>query len=394
MDYYIKEFVDYLQYIKIINEESVSLFINVYNGIISSLNKNPENNKLINDKSLNSIFTNTSPSKYDVIIRTIYEYLTSLNENQFKILSKGIIDGYNENKNKIKSKYCFRLLEIYQNKDIKYYIKKWKKNILNRKKEEKTRNDSNNFSNQYSSKTSNNQNLKPNKKYLDKSNITKIINEKKKENVIKTKDFISRQEKFYQKLQKSREKAYTKNEEEMQLLCSFSPKLNTNNPNIKSKYQSTPNQKNERLKTANSINSNNINNINNYNHNNNNRITSPNNSKLISQRLYNEYTKIQNRKRELQKEIDNERGITFKPKSFTTNSGYNIESNFGERNKKLLEERQNFAFVYDYLRQKKYNEGKIGKKSDDLLQNYLMSNNYSNNNYNELLPDLPNNEED
>ena len=79
-----------------------------------------------------------------------------------------IIDGYNENKNKIKSKYCFRLLEIYQNKDIKYYIKKWKKNILNRKKEEKTRNDSNNISNQFSSKTSNNQNLKPNKKYLDK----------------------------------------------------------------------------------------------------------------------------------------------------------------------------------------------------------------------------------
>ena len=37
---------------------------------------------------------------------------------------------------------------------------------------------------------------------------------------------------------------------------------------------------------------------------------------------------------------------------------------------------------------------KLEKKSDDLLQNYLMSNNYSNNNYNELLPDLPNNEED
>ena len=65
----------------------------------------------------------------------------------------------------------------------------------------------------------------------------------------------------------------------------------------------------------------------------------------------------------------------------------NIESNFGERNKKLLEERQNFAFVYDYLRQKKYNEGKIGKKSNDLLSNYLLSNNYSNNNYNDLLSD-------
>ena len=166
MDYYIKEIIDYLQYIKLINEESVSSFVNVYNGIINSLNKNPENNKLINDKSLNSIFTNTSPSKYDIIIRTIYEYLTSLQENQLKILSKGIIDGYNENKNKIKSKYCFRLLEIYQNKDIKYYIKKWKKKILDKKKEENRRNESNNFSNQYSSKTSNNQNLNLQKKNI------------------------------------------------------------------------------------------------------------------------------------------------------------------------------------------------------------------------------------
>ena len=74
-------------------------------------------------------------------------------------------------------------------------------------------------------------------------------------------------------------------------------------------------------------------------------------------------------------------------KSYTSNSGYTIESNFGERNKKLLEERQNFAFVYDYLRQKKYNEGKIGKKSDDLLQNYLMNNNNKYTNYNELLPE-------
>ena len=39
----------------------------------------------------------------------------------------------------------------------------------------------------------------------------------------------------------------------MQLLCSFSPKLNTNNPNIKSKYQSTPNQKNERLNEFNKL---------------------------------------------------------------------------------------------------------------------------------------------
>ena len=69
-------------------------------------------------------------------------------------------------------------------------------------------------------------------------------------------------------------------------------------------------------------------------------IPTPNNSKIISERLYNDYYKIQRRKVELQKEIGNQRGITFKTKSYTTNSGYTIESNFGERNKKLLEERK------------------------------------------------------
>ena len=366
MDKYIKEFIDYLQYIKFINEESVSSFLNVYNTVIKSVSEKENNNSeknLQKEKSLNSIFSNTSLSEYEIIIRTIYEYLVSLNQNQLKILSKGLIDAYNENKNKIKKKYTLRLLEIYDNKELKYYLKKWNKITFSKRKEIKNRNQLNNLNTDYSIKSSLNSNIRKKQKLFDKSNINKLISEKKKENEIIANDFISRQEKYYQKLQKSREKAFTKNEEEMQLLCSFSPKLNTNNPNIKSKYQLISNQKNERLKTSNSNNINNTNyNINNYNNNNSNRVTSPNNSKLISQRLYNEYTKIQNRKRELQKEIDNERGITFKPKSFTTNSGYNIESNFGERNKKLLEERQNFAFVYDYLRQKNIMKGKLEKK--------------------------------
>ena len=132
----------------------------------------------------------------------------------------------------------------------------------------------------------------------------------------------------------------------MQLLCSFSPRLNNKNLNIKSKYQSPMIPKKTKSKTSVSSN----------------RITSPNNnSKIISERLYNDYSKMQRRKVELQKEIDYQREITFKPKSYTSNSGYTIESNFGERNKKLLEERQNFAFVYDYLRQKNIMKGKLGK---------------------------------
>ena len=397
---FIKEFLDYLKYIGFLDDESIITFISVYNAVITGINqkiKNPPEQKLNEDKSLNNIFTNTSPSEYEIIIRTIFDYISSLSPNQLKILSKGIIDGYNENKNKIKNKFTFRLLEIYQNMDLKNALKKWannkKKDIKNEYYYNKNSNNYNiNNYNNYNNNNNNNnndyysQNLKninsksPNekKKYIDKRSINKLINEsRKKELEGITQNFINRQEKYYNKIQKNREKAYHKNEEEMQLLCSFSPKLNTKNLNIKSKYQSPLTSKRQNSKNSLSTN----------------RITSPNNnSKIISERLYNEYSKMQRRKIELQKEIDNQRGITFKPKSYTTNSGYTIDSNFGERNKKLLEERQNFAFVYDYLRQKKYNEGKIGKKNDDLLQNYIINNNNKYNNFEELLPD--NNEMD
>ena len=421
MENYIKEFLDYLKYIKFLNDESVITFISVYNAVITGINqkiKNPPEQKLYDDKSLNNIFTNPTPSEYEIIIRTIFDYISSLSPNQLKVLAKGIIDGYNENKNKIKYKFTFRLIEIYENNSIKYYLKKWintlkkekdneilnvnieknnnynnnnnsnnipnynnenynkniNNNIPNYNKENYNQNNNNNIPNYNNNNQNNNlQNKNENKKVLYKANINKILYENKKRELEGiTRDFIDRQEKYYTKIQKNREKAYYKNEEEMQLLCSFSPRLNNKNLNIKSKYQSPMIPKKTKSKTSVSSN----------------RITSPNNnSKIISERLYNDYSKMQRRKVELQKEIDNQRGITFKPKSYTTNSGYTIESNFGERNKKLLEERQNFAFVYDYLRQKKYNEGKIGKKSDDLLQNYLMNNNNKYTNYNELLPE-------
>ena len=56
----------------------------------------------------------------------------------------------------------------------------------------------------------------------------------------------------------------------------------------------------------------------------------------------------------------------------------------------VLEDRQNFAFVYDYLRQKKINEDSIGGGyPNQLIYHYLQGNNEIKNNlgYNELLPD-------
>ena len=66
MDKYIKEFIDYLQYIKFINEESVSSFLNVYNTVLKSVSEKENNNSeqnLQKEKSLNSIFSNTSLSE-------------------------------------------------------------------------------------------------------------------------------------------------------------------------------------------------------------------------------------------------------------------------------------------------------------------------------------------
>ena len=86
-----------------------------------------------------------------------------------------------------------------------------------------------------------------------------------------------------------------------------------------------------------------------------------------------------------------ERGITFKPKSYTNKSkNYKIEGNFNERNKKLLEDRQNFAFVYDYLRQKEIDENLVsGGKGFNLINNYIIDNKIKNKNikYEKLLSD-------
>ena len=58
-NYYIKEFLDYLKYIGFLDDESIVTFISVYNAVITGINqkiKNPPEQKLNDDKSLNNIF--------------------------------------------------------------------------------------------------------------------------------------------------------------------------------------------------------------------------------------------------------------------------------------------------------------------------------------------------
>ena len=43
MENYIKEFLDYLKYIKFLNDESVITFISVYNAVITGINQKIKN---------------------------------------------------------------------------------------------------------------------------------------------------------------------------------------------------------------------------------------------------------------------------------------------------------------------------------------------------------------
>ena len=178
MENYIKEFLDYLKYIKFLNDESVITFISVYNAVITGINqkiKNPPEQKLYDDKSLNNIFTNPTPSEYEIIIRTIFDYISSLSPNQLKVLAKGIIDGYNENKNKIKYKFTFRLIEIYENNSIKYYLKKWI-NTLKKEKDNEILNvnieNNNNYNNNNNSNNEKDNENKIRVKEINRKNVS------------------------------------------------------------------------------------------------------------------------------------------------------------------------------------------------------------------------------
>ena len=394
MDTYIKEVVDYLLYIGILPKSAISNFNNLYisfltrydSNILSERNYNSNGLKKANSSSL--IFSpNINYDEY--IIQTLSTYIMSLTTTQIKNMCTSIIQNFFKNKTKVKGKLIINLFNIYSNKRLKKYFNFWKNNSL--KNTENYNFEYNTVRNPFIKynilKNSINQKRKSNisKSFISES-LNRTKNKFKKNSTIVynslnnssnfSQSFIKRQNEYTKKVQENKEKVKNKSEEELRLLCSFSPQLNVNTLNVKSRYnnnssihsQKSFSQKNEK-KTLNQVKS--FNNL----------------TSAVTERLYNDFNKYKQKKKDLQKTIDNERGITFKPKSFTQNSGYFVESNFGDRNKKLLENRQNFAFVFDYLRQKKMNEDSIGGGfTNQLLFNYLHGNNNKNNiNYNDLL---------
>ena len=414
MDTNIKEIVDYLEYIGILPKSAISNFNNLYNSFLTrysnnvSLENSNTKNRLIRSNSSSLIYSSNSNNE-EFIIQTLSTYIMSLTITQIKNMSSNIIKNFLKNKTKINDRFMSNIFKIYSNKKLKTCFEFWKKNSFDNNNEINNNNNINeinevktNYKNAISNfnilKNIQNQKskkLKSQKKNISKSFISDSNNNqpnkiKNKKNFISTynslnnsincsQNFIKRQNEYTKKVQENKEKAKNKSEEEIQLLCSFSPKLYENTIKVKSRYNNniinTPkssSKKKEKIKTLSRGKS------------------CSNLTSEVTERLYNDFTKYKQKRIDLQKSIDNERGITFKPKSYTQNSGYLVEGNFGERNRKLLEDRQNFAFVYDYLRQKQINENSIGGGyPNQLIYNYLQGNNDIKNNlgYNELLPD-------
>ena len=267
-----QEFINYLNYIGFISEETIQIFSSEYNSLPEPENKN-----------------NNPKMK---IIVSMKNYIKALSEEQLLKMMEGIYDRYSENKIKISSKKLLNLIKIYRNKELKFYMIYWNKlsQYLMHKEIQKyqlTKNKSEGNLEIRELNNNSNINNKSNNKISFPNNISTIqgrnsdINTisvtKKTNNVINlrpkslSKDFIQRQEKFIKMKQKKLMKNIDNHEEEFQSLYTFKPCL------VKTMKSYTGNNK---LRNEN----------------------------LYSNKLH------EMRIRNLREVLDNERGYTFKPK--------------------------------------------------------------------------------
>ena len=267
-----QEFINYLNYIGFISEETIQIFSSEYNSLPEPENKN-----------------NNPKMK---IIVSMKNYIKALSEEQLLKMMEGIYDRYSENKIKISSKKLLNLIKIYRNKELKFYMVYWNKlsQYLMHKEIQKyqlTKNKSEGNLEIRELNNNSNINNKSNNKISFPNNISTIqgrnsdintISVTKKTNYVinlrpksLSKDFIQRQEKFIKMKQKKLMKNIDNHEEEFQSLYTFKPCL------VKTMKSYTGNNK---LRNEN----------------------------LYSNKLH------EMRIRNLREVLDNERGYTFKPK--------------------------------------------------------------------------------
>ena len=311
MDNTVKEFLDYLFYIGLITNDSFQIFLNYLNSNINSSKKFKE-----------------------LLMNSFYIYLKSLSDKKQKKISTNIVKNFFQNKIKANLKIIEKLIQIYEiNKPQKlknsffFFLKKSKINEKNSENDFEESIIKNYYSNE---KTLQNKRYirnfyNRNDNFLNKNNFfSKTIKSHNSSKSILN-DFINRQDEFNKNKIKKKEMLIQQNEDEYDLLCTFSPKIrkksfdknsyskinfNKNNNIYQKLYDDYNKRKIEhnrkvsdyfkRIKSESSLSANH----------------SPS-KKIIDkgkiEKLYNDYKQREIKRMKLVNKINLENGITFKP---------------------------------------------------------------------------------
>ena len=290
-----KEFVDYLFYIGIINNENLELFLQCFQNINKEKNVNNQQN----------------------LLNSLINYFKNLKINDLENLAKNIFNKFIENKNKIVNKFLKNITKIKSNLNLvilKKYFSKW-----NKKKETNFNSISCNFENKK-------------EKIINSNNIS--LN--KKSNSVK---FLTRLNNYNLISERHKNKMLIQNYNLDEIQCTFNPNLNLTKNNyktIKSRY----------IAKSNSVNS-----LDNKNYIIINEKKKKLNKKAIN-KLYNDYKLQKEKKFNLIEKIDLEKGITYKP-NLNLNNKYakKIEGDVILRGQQMIKEKNDFIDSYNYLRE-------------------------------------------
>ena len=339
MEPMVKDFNDYLIYIGILNNDSLSSYINIYN----QKNNNNENNLINND------------IKFNYLIDALSEYLNNLSKENSIEIANNIINRYRENKKKITYSTLKNLIIKFELKYKLKYLNKWiqflnnnnfennnnnnnnfvqtfgkpqnlnnnnnYENIIKKSLEESETNINNNYNNlnqNYLNTDINSHNNYPNSGFqiTKTSNNNNINRNKNKDNL------LSRQKKFLEKAEINKKNQIVELDKITNVLCPFTPTIYTQNYKNKSNIKKDPytrlyddvqqrkinsirKQKEEinKIKQKSNFKATEINP----------NIYADESYESSIDKLYNEYKIRKSKKNLLQKEIDQERGLTFKP---------------------------------------------------------------------------------
>ena len=339
MEPMVKDFYDYLIYIGILNNDSLSSYTNIYNQ--KKNNNNNENNLINND------------IKFNYLTDALSEFLNNLSKENSIEIATNIINRYRENKKKItystlknliiknelkyKLKYLNKWIQFlnnnnFENNNNNNFVQTFGKpqnlnnnnnnyeNIIKKSLEESETNINNNYNNlnqNYLNTDINSHNNYPNSGFqITKTSNNNINRNKNKDNL------LSRQKKFLEKAEINKKNQIVELDKITNVLCPFTPTIYTQNYKNKSNIKKDPytrlyddvqqrkinsirKQKEEinKIKQKSNFKATEINP----------NIYADESYESSIDKLYNEYKIRKSKKNLLQKEIDQERGLTFKP---------------------------------------------------------------------------------